>query len=253
LENASFRTQVIGWVCRNLIHGTIVNSQSTAQQMSSKFKVPAEHIKVAYNGVGVLKDRQANDAVQTRKELGLYPDRKTIGIVARFDPVKRLDTLIKAAILLSDIPVQFLIVGDGQERTRLESMVETNGQTNRFIFVGNQKEPLRWISAFDIGVLCSESEGFPQAILEYMAMGLPVVASAVGGVSELVLDGETGFLVPSNDPAAFANALRSLIEDEKLSKQMGLAGQKRVREFFSLEKEISSHVIAYQSLINQGS
>ena len=103
----------------------------------------------------------------------------------------------------------------------------------------------------DIGVLCSESEGFPQAILEYMAVGLPVVASAVGGISELVVEGETGFLVSPNDPIAFATDLRFLIENPELSNRMGKAGQKRSRDCFSLEKEILAHATTYQSWLAQ--
>ena len=124
---------------------------------------------------------------------------------------------------------------------------------DRFVFVGNQKDPIQWISAFDIGILCSESEGFPQAILEYMAVGLPVVAPAVGGISELVIEGETGFLVQPNDLAALAAAIRRLINDPELGRQMGKAGQKRARVCFSREKEILAHATEYRSLLNKKS
>ena len=247
LDNLSIKTKIIGWVCRNLIQGAIVNSHQTAQQMTNVIRVPAKRIKIAYGGVQFLQDRQPNDAVQMREKLGIHATRKTIGIVARLDPVKRVDTLIKIAILLSDLPIQFVVVGDGEERANLQALVESTGQSDRFFFAGNQKEPFPWISGFDIGVLCSDSEGLPQAILEYMAVGLPVVAPAVGGISELVVEGKTGFIVSPNDLPAFATALRCLIGDQKLSEQMGMAGQKRAREFFTLEKEILAHIYAYQS------
>jgi glycosyltransferase involved in cell wall biosynthesis len=96
--------------------------------------------------------------------------------------------------------------------------------------------------------LCSESEGFPQTILEYMAVGLPVIATRVGGIPELVVDGETGLIVPPNNPIAFASALRNLVESPAISERMGQAGQKRVREFFSLDSEILAHVSVYQYL-----
>jgi len=251
LNSPSIKTKLIGWVCRNLADGVIVNSSQTAQQMTKKYSVPEECVKIVYNGVQYLKDHQPDDAVQMREKLGIHATRKTIGIVARLDPIKRVDTLVKTAILLSDLPIQFVIVGDGEERANLQASVESAGQSNRFIFAGDQKDPYPWISAFDIGVLCSESEGFPQAILEYMATGLPVVASAVGGISELVIEGETGFLVSPDAPLAFATAIRRLIENPELCEQMGKAGRKKAQDCFSMEKEILDHATAYQSWLSR--
>jgi glycosyltransferase involved in cell wall biosynthesis len=253
LNNSSIKTILIGWVCRNLVSGVIVNSNQTAQQMVKEFRVPEESIKIVYNGVQILRDRKLNDAVKMRKELGICAAKKTVGIVARLDPVKKVDTLIKTAILLSDLPIQFVIVGDGEERVNLQSNVESASLSGSFIFTGNQKDPYPWISALDIGVLCSESEGFPQAILEYMAIGLPVVVSAVGGISELVVEGETGFLVSPDSPIAFATAIRRLIDDPKLGRQMGKAGQKRARDCFSREEEILAHATVYQSWLSRAS
>jgi glycosyltransferase involved in cell wall biosynthesis len=253
LKDASLKTKIIGWVCRHLVRGVIVNSNQTALQLTTQFNVPVEDIKIAFNGIETLKDRQTTDAVQMRQKLSLHADRKTIGLAARLDPVKKVEILIKAAALLSDIPIQYVIVGDGQERAKLETLAATANQAGNFIFAGQQKNALSWISAFDIGVLCSESEGFPQAILEYMATGLPVVAPAVGGIPELVVEGETGFLVSPGDPFAFAAALRRLIEDPELSSRMGNAGQQRARECFSRESEISAHAAAYQSWLERAS
>ena len=252
-NNPSIKTKLIGWVCRNLASGMIVNSSQTAQQIIGKFRVPEERVKIVYNGVQFLQDRQPNDAVQMREKLGIHATRKTIGIVARLDPVKRVDTLIKIAVLLSDLPIQFVIVGDGEERDNLQESVESASLSDRFIFAGNQKDPYPWISAFDIGILCSESEGFPQSILEYMATGLPVVASAVGGISELVIEGETGFLVSPDAPLAFATALRYLIDNPEMLNRMGKAGQKKAQDCFSLEKEILDHATAYQSWLSRAS
>jgi glycosyltransferase involved in cell wall biosynthesis len=251
LEKPSIKMKIIAWVVRNLTNGVIVNSNQTAQQIRNKCRVPFERIKTAYNGVQIMGDRQADSAFQMRTKLGIRSSRKTIGLVARLDPVKKVETLIKTAVLLSDLPIQFLIVGDGSDRTNLEANMAAAGQADRFIFVGNQEDPFPWISALDIGVICSESEGFPQAILEYMAVGLPVVAPNVGGISELVVDGETGFLVSPSDPLAFAAALRRLLENLELNLKFGKAGQTKARDCFSLEKEILVHVSAYQSWFNQ--
>jgi glycosyltransferase involved in cell wall biosynthesis len=199
--------------------------------------------------VQVMKERQPSDSQEMCEALGIRSDRKTIGIVARLVPVKKMETLVNAAVLLTDLAVQFLIVGDGQERRRLEAMVNEVGQSDRFIFTGHQKDPFPWISAMNVGVLCSESEGFPQAILEYMAVGIPVVASSVGGIPELMVDGETGFLVSPHEPTAFAGALHSLINNKDLSEQMGKAGQKRARDFFSLDQEILSYAKFYKTCL----
>lgn len=240
---------VIGWACRYLVNGIIVNSKAAAQLMVQKYHIPLERIWVVYNGAPILPDFQRDNSARMRDYLGIPISRKTVGILARHTPVKRIDILIKAAVLLHDLPIQFMIIGDGPERSHLEAMIMTAKQSDRFIFAGYQEDPLPWLAALDIGVLCSESEGFPQAVLEYMATGLPVVATAVGGIPELVVEGETGYLVPPDDPLALALAIRRLIENQELCVQLGSAGQKRARQLFSLQQETQSHATIYNTLL----
>ena len=246
-NDKSLKTRLVNWVCSNLVRGIIVNSNQTFQQMVQTFKVADEKVKIVYNGVQTKPDRQPDSALCMRRKLGIPSEKKTVGIVARMEPVKKIGDFIEAARELIDLPWQFVLVGDGSQKIRMEEQVAGSGLSDRFVFAGVQKDPFPWMAALDIGVLCSESEGFPQAILEYMAVGLPVVATSVGGVPDLVMDGQTGFLVPPNDPASLAMALRRLMENDELRGIMGRTGQKRAREAFSLEKEVVGHSSAYLS------
>src|SRR6185295_3124444 len=151
-----------------------------------------------------------------------------VGTVARLDPVKDLGTLIEAASEVSAVaPIVILVVGDGPERARLESLAATRGLASRVRFLGHRDDARRCLAACDAYVNCSVSEGVSLTILEAMAASLPIVATAVGGTPE-VIDASCGLLVQSRDRRALASAMIELAQRPNLRTKLGAAARQRV-------------------------
>lgn len=183
-------------------------------------------------------------------KLGLPTDAIIVGSVARLEPVKDHSSLVKAiSVLASRHPgLRLVLVGDGSCRHRLESEVAALGITDRVRFTGLVHGTRNLHAVFDISVLTSLSEGFPNTVIEAMAARRPVVATDVGGVSDAVVDGETGFLVPSRSPSRLTGALDILLRDAVLRTRMGTAGQQRARAHFHVSSIMSSLEAIYQRL-----
>jgi glycosyltransferase involved in cell wall biosynthesis len=150
-------------------------------------------------------------------------DAFVVGIVARLAKVKRHDLLVKA---FSRLPADshLVIAGDGPEEPALRQLAATLDVSSRVHFLGRQPAGGHSAAAFDVGVLCSDSEGFPNAVVEILAKGVPVVGAAVGGVPDVVRDGQNGLLVPKGDEVALAAALRDLRSDPVRRRRMGASG-----------------------------
>jgi glycosyltransferase involved in cell wall biosynthesis len=163
-----------------------------------------------------------------------------IGTVAHLSPEKGLYYLVEAAALIPDVHsrMRFVLVGDGECREALESQVRDRGLEACFQFAGFQNRPASYLNTFNIFVLPSLSEGLSSAILTAMAASLPVVATNVGGIPELICQGENGILVPPGDPISLAEAIQSLAEAPDQCFQMGQLGRARVEERFTIERKI---------------
>jgi len=156
-------------------------------------------------------------------------------VVARFQEQKDHATLFSALQTLEDLPWSLDLIGDGPERERWEQWVNDRQWSQRVTFAGQVLDVPRRLEASDIFVLPSLWEGFPRSILEAMRASLPVAATDVGGVSESVIDGKTGFLVPPKNPWALAKALGALMADGALRRQMGAAGRHRFEAEFTFD------------------
>ena len=206
----------------------IVPSRYLARWVA-RWGIPEERIVVIYNAVEPL------DGVKPFP-ISLKTSIKAI-TVGRLVPWKRIDQLLEA---LFQVPgLGLVVVGDGPERSRLEALAKRLSVSERVYFAGSQNklETLMLMAACDFLVLNSTYEGLPHVVLEAMALGLPVVATAVGGTPEVVKDGETGILVPPEGDGLI-EALRRLVEDPEGRKAMAHAGQDWVRQQFSIEKMI---------------
>jgi glycosyltransferase involved in cell wall biosynthesis len=197
--------------------------------------IPDSLIKVIYEGV----------------DLSLYPDQPepgkfpkgqpvTVGIVSNLSPEKGLGYLIDAASLIPEVKrrVRFMIVGEGHCRIQLEGLVREKELEGCIQFLGFRTDIRALLKAFDLFVLPSLSEGLSSAIMEAMANFLPVIGSDVGGIPELVQDGDNGFLVPPADPEKLAKAIEKLVDDPAILLRMGLRGRKRLEEQFTLDRKI---------------
>lgn len=174
------------------------------------------------------------DRTIARRSLGLPPAGPAVGIVGRLVPIKNHALFMDAArrVLERRADVTFVVAGDGELRTTLEDEARrTLGDRARF--TGWVASLPALYAALDVVVLTSLNEGTPVALIEAAAAGLPVVATDVGGVADVVVDGETGFLVPSGDSSALAARIGDVIEDPALARKIGEEGRRRVRSAFS--------------------
>jgi glycosyltransferase involved in cell wall biosynthesis len=169
--------------------------------------------------------------------------------VGRLQAPKDALTLVRALAELPRGAYEAVIVGDGPDRPALESEVRRLGLESTVGLAGERNDVAQLLAASDVFVLSSRSEGLPLSILEAMAAGLPVVAANVGGVSELVLQGETGFLVPPGDPRSLAGALEHLLDDPGLRGRLGAAARIRVEERFDLVSTRQAHLDLYSALL----
>jgi len=203
--------------------------------------------------IGIAKGLQVVHAgVGTCEEPGERMLRATtvVGTACRLVPLKGLAHLIDAmALLRGDLPALRLeIAGSGPQRAALEAQVRRAGLDDRVTFLGWQGDLARVFPRWDIFCLPSLEEAFGIAALEAMAAGLPVVASAVGGLPELVDHDRTGHLVPAGNAASLARSLRQLAEDPALRAAMGAAGRRRARDLFSSERMVADISCIYERL-----
>jgi glycosyltransferase involved in cell wall biosynthesis len=191
-------------------------------------------IEVVYNGV----ELDGGPPNPVRAELGVPADAPLVGEVGRLCDVKGQRELIQA---LADVPdARAVLVGadleqGGAFQRQLEQTAESAGVRDRVVFAGRRNDVGDVLAELDVFALPSWTEGLPLVVLEAMARKRPVVATPVGGTPEVVVDGETGLLVPPRDPGALAGALRRLLDDAELRRRLGEAGYARVRERFSAE------------------
>ena len=233
----------------------VVNSISVKNELIKKENVDFNLIDVIYNGIDFDRIDQAI-LVDIKKEfrIGNNSDEvKFIGFVGNFNrKVKRIDLFIKAAAEVHKKMnnVYFIIVGGGDNLYELKKLAINLKVDDHLIFTGFKSDAVPYMKNFTIGVNTSDSEGFSNTILEYMASGIPVVATNVSGNAELVQDGVTGILVPSGNHVQIAHAICELLSDEKKRRRMGMESKKIVEEKYSWKKkinEIEEYYISLQS------
>jgi glycosyltransferase involved in cell wall biosynthesis len=223
-----------------------------SKAVSLRFKWNKKKITVVYNGIDLEKFNPLIDGTKIRQEFSLLSSTPLVGIVGRLDNYKGHEYFIKAAKKVIDaIPnTRFLIVGDGENRKKLESLKMKLGLNGHVIFTGNRDDIAEIMAALDLFVLSSVSEGFGRSAVEAMACGKAVVASNVGGLSEVVEDGVTGKLIPSKNPDSLTMAILSLLEDNEKTRRMGHAGRQRAEKMFSLRENIMKTVRIYEQVIS---
>lgn len=179
-------------------------------------------------------------------------ERTTIGTARRLTPIKGILYLLRAvAALHEEFPeVSLEIAGEGPQQPELEREAQRLGLAGHVQFLGWRSDLPALLPQWDIFVMPSLEEGFGVAALEAMAAGLPIVASAVGGIPELVQDGRTGWLVPPADPAALAQRLRELLHNPEQRRVMGAAGRARARERFSTDRMVAAIAKIYDDLLD---
>jgi glycosyltransferase involved in cell wall biosynthesis len=212
---------------------------------------PGKHLTI-YNGVDL--GRFDASLGLTKTELGLREGVPVIGTVSRLvEPEKGLRILLQAVARLrrqlSSPGCQLLIVGEGPALQQLRGLSAELGIAPWVVFAGVRRDIPGLLPLMDLFVLPSLYEGFGIAILEAMAAGRPVLATAVGGIPEVVVHGETGLLVPPGDPVALADALRELLAHPERAQALGLRGRERAREKFRIESIVKQHECLYEACL----
>jgi len=212
---------------------------------------PRHKIKIVYNGIDdseYLLPR--NPRLKTALEIP--NDAFVLGTVARLDPIKNQKMMIRALELLGQFrsEIFLLIIGDGPERENLEEFASELGLASHVIFTGFREDAAMFYKITDIFLLTSFSEGTAMTLLEAMASGLPCIATDVGGNPEIVMNGETGFIIPSRDEKILAEKIRELLGNDLMRKRMGKAGRKRFEENFTAAGMTSSYEAIYEGIGN---
>jgi glycosyltransferase involved in cell wall biosynthesis len=233
------RTRVIRAVHR-LSTNVIANSAAVRTFVIEEFRVAAQRVQVLHNGVDF--NRFAN-ARGVREELlpGSRREDRLIAVVANMhSDIKGHHDLIEAATEVCRLHphAKFVLIGDGQEQRRIEEHAKQAQVQDNFLFLGKRKDVPALLACCEFSVLASRAEGFPNAVLESMAVGLPVIATAVGGTPEIIEHGINGLLVPPKSPESLAQAILHLMTNHELACSIAKAGQMYVQSNFSFDRSV---------------
>jgi glycosyltransferase involved in cell wall biosynthesis len=236
---------------RSIPDRVICVSEAVQQVVLERERLDPKKVMVIHNGIQMPNENLA-DKQSVRKELGFDENHLIVGMVANMDrPVKGVRYFLDAIpIIKGVIPIaRFVIFGRGEEETSLRKKARTLGIDQHLIFAGHRENMDKYYPIMDISVLTSLSEGLSITVLESMSHGLPVVVTRVGGNPEVVVDGETGYLVPPKDSQAFAKGVIELLRDPLRRVRMGEKGRQRIQECFDLKKVASRYLQVYEELL----
>lgn len=220
-----------------------INSRAVGREIVEKEGAPPEKLRLVYNGVDTLRFRPL--------EASRGGPRTRIGMLANLIPYKgHREALEAVAALRQDFPaVELWVWGrDGPSGASVAELCRSLGLADRVRLLGIAQDPAEALRQMDVFVSASHEEGFSNSILEAMATGLPVVATAVGGTVEQIRHDESGLLIPPGDPRALAEALRAVLTDEALASRLGSAARRRSVERFSVERMVLEMAALYEEL-----
>jgi glycosyltransferase involved in cell wall biosynthesis len=239
----------------------IANSEAGRKITHQRERIPLSKIVTIPNGIDMTKYLfQASDghklAAAYKQRFGIAREDRVIGIVANFRKMKGHQTIVDALsrIQAEILNIKCLFVGDEfvnekSYKQELYKYVQETQLEHTIIFTGTQEDIPGILSVFDLFLLPSLWEGFPTSILEAMAMKKPVIASAVGGIPEIIVPDKTGILIPPQNPDALADAILFLLNNPDIASKMGEAGYERVRRCFTLESVVAQTETIYDQLM----
>ena len=213
--------------------------------------LPADKMTVIPNAAVACEPSPQITRRQLLDELGLADNTCLIGIIGRFWPQKRIKDAIWATDLLKVIrdDVHLLVIGDGPQRERLLKYRRQVEITDKVHFLGERSDVGSLLPHFDMLWSTSGYEGQSNAIMEAMSAGVPVVGTDIAGTRDLIVEGETGFLVPVGDRAAFARAAQRIMENPDLGERLAEASRRRMVQEFSVEKMVKSYATLYDEVL----
>jgi glycosyltransferase involved in cell wall biosynthesis len=227
----------------------LVGNSHAVTEFYEQLGVPKEKLAMIYSGAEDEQPPQV-DPLAIRAALGFEPKAPLIMFAGRLADQKRVGDLLKALDLLQYVQpdARTVIVGDGPLRDRLEETAHAYDLDDRVRFLGHREDALQLMVASDLVVLPSAYEGLPNVVLEAMRLRKPVVATAAPGTSEVVIDGETGLLVPIGNPPLLARAIRDVIRDPAMAARFGEAGRASAEARFRADTMVAQFAALYEEL-----
>lgn len=228
----------------------VANSAAVGADTLEREHFDPTKLRIIRNGVELIEPLSANERAESRSALGVSDGELLIGCIANYRPVKRLDLLIDAiaAIVGTNAGIRLALVGEGPIRADLHRRIVSLGLEGRVRLHGSVLNARPLYGAFDLVVQSSRSEGLPNALLEAAAAGLPIVATDAGGTGEIVIDGRTGLMVPTEDPIALAAALHRAVNDPALRERLGAAARLHVATTFDMDRFVAEFAALYEEL-----
>ena len=247
----ALRERLLGAVLRRWCRAVVLVSEAARAQHAERGRLPAGRMQVVHNGVDV--DAFAGGRRdETRRALGLAAGQPALLTVSALREGKGLEVLLRAMpLLLRARPdARLLVAGEGTLRPRLEAQAADLGIARAVSWLGLRRDVADLLAAADVFVLASRQDAFPTVLLEAMAAARPVVATSVGGIPEIVADGQTGLLVEPGDPEALAAAVGGLVADPRIASALGRAGAARARAHFSTARWTERLLRLYREVLD---
>jgi L-malate glycosyltransferase len=238
-------------IVNKLTKRILVNSYAVKEVIMQKEGCPSEQIDVISNGIDICEIDKQSPAQLNNVFKDMKGADKIVGIVGNYNRrIKRFDLFLQTAaeVLKRLNNIKFLVIGGGVLENELKTLASKLDISQHVAFLGKKENSIPYIKNFDIGALTSDSEGFPNVILEYMACGIPTVATNVGGTRELIENGESGILVGQGDYTGLADSICQILKDKGLIKQFSQKGREIVLNKFSWDIVINNIQLYYKKL-----
>jgi sugar transferase (PEP-CTERM/EpsH1 system associated) len=255
-DGLNFKYNLLRRAVRPFVQRYIAVSADLENWLVQTVGVRQDRVRRICNGVDVSRFRPRSEPRPAFGPQGFAtPGNILVGTVGRLEPIKDQLTLVRAFLHLitknSDarVHLRLAVIGDGGLRHQAQQLISSAGAESLAWFPGERSDVPELMRGFDLFVLPSLREGISNTILEAMASGLPVIATNAGGNPELVLDGETGMLVPRSDPITMADAIHSYLNHPAKLERHGRAGRTRAEKYFSIEKMVEGYLSVYDEIL----